>query len=133
MTRKQLEKILSNHRLWLSGKGGSCAHLAGAYLAGANLAEAYLAGAKYNLLDMLQIRITKASEGLTLELMKWDATACGQKAMNAWAKGGSCPFSGNLLRLFQFTESKSIWESGEPKTTLLELWQWITKENKIRI
>jgi uncharacterized protein YjbI with pentapeptide repeats len=45
MEPSKLKKILDQHKLWLDGKGGSCADLKGANLCGANLTGANLTGA----------------------------------------------------------------------------------------
>ena len=45
MQSEELQKILDDHRLWRSGKGGARANLAGANLVVANLVGADLAGA----------------------------------------------------------------------------------------
>ena len=50
MTRKELDKILELHKMWLNGgENGKCANLRGADLRGANLYDANLSGA--NLYD----------------------------------------------------------------------------------
>ena len=50
MTRKELDKILELHKMWLNGgENGKCANLRGANLSGANLYDANLSGA--NLYD----------------------------------------------------------------------------------
>ena len=138
MTIKELDELLSDHQLWLSGNGGSRADLSQANLSRADLSradlfEADLFGATYNLLDILQLNIPVTSNKLVLELMRWDATVCGEKLMNNWARGGEYPFSGNIKRLFNFNESRRIWKQGKPNTTLLKPWNWIAKENKIKL
>ena len=46
MTRKELDKILELHKMWLNGdENGKCANLRGANLRGANLSGADLNGA----------------------------------------------------------------------------------------
>ena len=46
MTRKELDKILELHKMWLNGdENGKCANLCGADLCGANLRDANLCGA----------------------------------------------------------------------------------------
>ena len=59
---------------------------------------------------------------LTLECMRWDATICGLNAMDAWAKGGPCPFDVmGGTRLVNFKEARELWQPGPPTLSMEEL------------
>jgi hypothetical protein len=109
------------------------ANLRGANLSGANLSGADLREAKYSILEILQINFFNVSDKLTLELMRWDAIACGYESMTAWANGGCCPFRDGYQREFYFKEKQELWKPGKPKLNHRELWEALTKEKNIKI
>ena len=90
------------------------ANLYGANLSGANLSRAHLSGANlslaiFNPLSLMLLNFGLLSDDMTLELMRWDALACGVSKMNEWSRGGPCPFGGTVLRPFMFRERKGPW------------------------
>lgn len=153
MLKRDLKKI-ERHQKWLNGKKGgrradlseanlsetnlskfnlSKSNLFKADLSEANLSEANLSEARYNILDILGIKIFNISNELTLELMRWDATVCGEEKMANWANGGLCPFNGHLKRIFIFSEKRELWQPGPPRMNIYELWQTIAGEMNITI
>jgi len=96
------------------------ADLYGADLRDADLRDANLCGARYLLLDILSANWGKLPDSLTLELMRWDALACGEEAMTAWSEGGACPFS-DQPREFFFVEKARLWQPGPPTMNYVEL------------
>ena len=96
------------------------ANLRRADLRGADLCDADLYGARYLLLDILSANWGKLPDSLTLELMRWDALACGEEAMTAWSEGGACPFS-DQPREFFFVEKARLWQPGPPTMNYVEL------------
>jgi len=140
-------QILAEHQKWLKGAGEGKrlvwsdlsneekanlygANLDVADLCGANLCEANLRradlcnanlrGAQYSILSVLSANWGKLPDALTLELMRWDALACGDEAMGVWSGGGACPFS-NQPREFFFAEKADLWQPGPPTLNYVEL------------
>ena len=96
------------------------ADLCEANLRRANLCNANLRGAQYSILSVLSANWGKLPDALTLELMRWDALACGDEAMGVWSGGGACPFS-NQPREFFFAEKADLWQPGPPTLNYVEL------------
>jgi len=96
------------------------ANLCEANLRRADLCNANLRGAQYSILSVLSANWGKLPDALTLELMRWDALACGDEAMGVWSGGGACPFS-NQPREFFFAEKADLWQPGPPTLNYVEL------------
>ena len=125
----------SLNRASLNGASFDGASLDGASLNRASLNRASLNRASLNRASFYHnINLGKLSDNLTLELMRWDATICGEKLMTEWAENGDCPFSKNKLypRLFWFQENKGLWKPGDPKLTLRQVYEAILDELKIK-
>ena len=116
----------------LRGANLQGAYLQGANLQGADLWGADLQGAKYSILSALRAYWDHLSDNLTLELMRWDAIACGETAMTNWANGGNYPFT-DSEREFYFHEKKELWKPGNPTMTYKELFVALCKEHNIKI
>jgi hypothetical protein len=101
----------------------------------ANLREASLTWARYNLHSVLQVEMGILPDDLTLELMRWDATVCGEEAMTSWAYHDmECPFSGtNIERLFIFREQAALWKPGPPEMNIMQLWEDVAEKLNIMI
>jgi len=131
----KIEYLIENKEVpwgaYLRGADLSRADLSGANLSGADIRWADLTDARYSLLPLLGTTWSNISADLTLELMRWDATACGVEAMNKWAAGGSCPFSTSVRELL-FQEDRSLWVPGKPTMDMLELWRALCTEKKIK-
>jgi hypothetical protein len=113
------------------------ADLCGANLRGANLREANLCGADlreatYSIFVLLRSCWNSVSDGLCLEMMRWDAISCGMKKMDAWKNTGECPFSGSE-REFYFQERKELWVPGAPVMNHLQLFKALCKEKEIKL
>ena len=61
MSNEKLQKILDNHELWLSNKGGKRANLSRANLSGANLSEANLSWADLLGADLSKVDLSRAN------------------------------------------------------------------------
>jgi hypothetical protein len=115
----------------LSGSNLSGSNLTESNLSRSNLSRSNLSGAIYSLIAVLRANWYALPDDLTLELMRWDAIACGADAMTAWAKGGRSPFT-NKEREFYFKEKRELWRPGKPKMNMLELWRALAEEKKIK-
>lgn len=63
MTKKQLNKILENHKLWINNEGGKRADLQGANLQGADLRSANLQGAYLQYANLQSANLRNADLG----------------------------------------------------------------------
>lgn len=104
------------------------------YLSEADLSRANLSGADLSISSILHcVNWSEVTDILCLELMRRDAIICGIDRMEAWTKGGQCPFSGNIKRDYYFTEKKSVWKRGKPKMNDMELFLALCKEKNIKL
>ena len=133
----------------LYGADLSRANLSRANLSGANLSRANLYGADLTGADLLKQDLTNTyyqvghvihsynwgtlPDNLTLELMRRDALICGDEAMQKWADGGKCPFSGHIIRDFWFSENRALWSPGAPTMNDMELFVALCREKDIKI
>jgi len=101
------------HGANLSGADLRSANLSGANLHGANLYNAHLPVPAMALLADWGA----CSDGLTLALMQYDvANHPNPKVFTAWAKGGTCPYSGvKAQRAANFYEKREIYKYGASK------------------
>lgn len=105
-------------------------NFSGAYLQGANFNGAdftkanfygaYLQGAIYSVTNLLKVYWDIHEKNLIIELMAHDAESCGIKAMDKWAKEGSCPFKYSE-RDYYFPESQYLWLTAKPEDKIPKL------------
>jgi hypothetical protein len=138
----------------LSGADLRGADLRGASLYGADLSGAILSGASLRGANLSRADLTKQDltttyyqvgyflhsydwgilpDNLTLELMRRDALICGNDAMQKWADGGDCPFSGYIERDFWFEENRTLWSPGPPMMNDMELFRALCAVKEIKI
>ena len=98
-------------------------NLRDADLRGANLRYANLRGANLEFYQFPSIRLLSSMplgqlpNDLTLELMRRDAYGHPHPELfDTWAKGGGCPYQ-NEERFWNFSESREMWEPGDPIMT----------------
>lgn len=95
------------------------ANLISANLNSACLAKADLRGAKLPPPEeMLKCYWGKVSDGLCLELIRYDAANHpNPELFDKWAKGGDCPYMGTgIKRAADFYEERSLWSPGPSKS-----------------
>ena len=107
------------------------ADLSGADLRWANLSKADLRWAKYSILAAIRVRWRNPSDGMIIEMMRWDAISCGEQAMQRWVDGGPCPFERSEREL-HFTERRSLWSPRKPLLNHVELWRALCREHGIK-
>jgi len=143
MDKKDLTKILNDHKKWVNGEGGERANLWNANLWNADLRNANLWNANLwnaNLCDavlppptiLLLCNWGKVSDKLTSELMRYDATNHPHPhKFQEWADGGDCPYSSGFPRVAHFQENKELWKPGKAKSAR-ELVLMLFKEKGIK-
>ena len=145
LSRKDLKKIIEQHKLWLDDRACGCkadlreanlhrANLCKADLCGADLREANLCKADLRWANLREANLPapsmvllaywgQLSNATTLALMRLDASAHpeGIKAFNAWAYfNGACPYKNyKVERVANFLENSYVWEAGQ----LPSLWE----------
>lgn len=117
MTHEELTEILSQHKLWLEGKGGKRADLSRADLSGANLYGAYLYGAYLFKANLREANLYGA-DLYGANLTKADLRGCNLRGADLYgAKLYGCNLSGCNLSECNLRGALGIMQFGPMPTS----------------